>query len=87
MTARKVKKQPSRDSRTNISHTLESKRLKQLTIIQLHANIHQQKSIYYNRVASKLVKFKKSRETPAVTRESTKSHHRELQDQNKKPAY
>ena len=58
MKAGKVKKQSSRNSRINLSHTLEGKTLNQLTFIQLHANIQQQKSIYYNRGASKLVSWK-----------------------------
>ena len=61
MRAGKVKKQSSRNSRINLSHTLESKTLNQLTFIQLHANIQQQKSIYYDRGASKLVKLKSQR--------------------------
>ena len=63
MKAGKVKKQSSRNSRINLSHTLEGKILNQLTIIQLHANIQQQKSIYYNRGASKLVSW----ESPGTT--------------------
>ena len=58
MKAGKVKKQSSRNSRINLSHTLEGNKPNQLTIIQLHANIQQQKSIYYNREASKLVSWK-----------------------------
>ena len=86
MTAGKVEKQSSRNPRTNLSYTPEGKRPDQLTIIKLHANIQQQKSIYYNRGASKLLKLKKSRDIPAVTRESAKSHTRKLQDQNNRPA-
>ena len=63
MKAGKVKKQSSRNSRINLSHTLEGKNLNQLTIIQLHANIQQQKSIYYNRGASNLVSW----ESPGTT--------------------
>ena len=63
MKAGKVKKQSSRNSRINLSHTLEGKNLNQLTITQLHANIQQQKSIYYNRGASKLVSW----ESPGTT--------------------
>ena len=63
MKAGKVKKQSSRNSRINLSHTLEGKNLNQLTIIQLHANIQQQESIYYNRGASKLVSW----ESPGTT--------------------
>ena len=70
MKAGKVKKQSSRNSRINLSHTLEVKRPNQLTSIQLLANIQQQKLMYYNRKASKLVKSKeKSKDNPAVTRE------------------
>ena len=58
MKAGKVKKQSSRNSRINLSHTLEGKNLNQLSIIELHTNIRQQKSIYYNRAASKLVSWK-----------------------------
>ena len=58
MKAGKVKKQSSRNSRINLSHTLEGKNPNQLTIKKLHANIQQQKSIYYNRGASKLVSWK-----------------------------
>ena len=58
MKAGKVQKQSSRNSRINLSHTLEGKNHNQLTIIQLHANIQQQKSMYYNRGASKLVSWK-----------------------------
>ena len=71
MKAEKVKKQSSHNSSTNLSHNLEGKRPNQLTIIQLHANKQQQKSIYYNRGASKLVKLKKSRNQLAVTLEQT----------------
>ena len=60
MKAGKVKKQSSRNSRTNLSHTLEEKRPNQLTIIQLHAK---------STAANILVKLKKSKDTPAVTRE------------------
>ena len=65
----KVKKQSSRNSRINLSHTLEGNKPNQLTIIQLHANIQQQKLIYYNRGASKLVKFENVQDNPAVTPE------------------
>ena len=58
MKAGKVKKQSSRNSRMNLSHTLEGKTLNQLTFKQLHANKKQQKLIYYNRGASKLVSWK-----------------------------
>ena len=58
MKAGKMKKQSSRNSRINLSHSLEGKNPNQLTIIQLDANIQQQKSIYYNRGASKLVSWK-----------------------------
>ena len=58
MKAGKVKKQSSRNSRMNLSHTLDGKTLNQLTFIQLHANTQQQKSIYYNRGASKLLSWK-----------------------------
>ena len=58
MKAGKVKKQSSRNSRINLSHTLEGKNPNQLTIKTLHAKIQQQKSIYYNRGASKLVMWK-----------------------------
>ena len=58
MKAGKIKKQSSRNSRINLSHTLEGKKPNQLTIIQLRANIQQQRLIYYNRGASKLVNWK-----------------------------
>ena len=58
MKAVKVKKQSSRNSRINLNHTLEGKNPNELTIIQLHANIQQQKLKYYKRKASKLVKLK-----------------------------
>ena len=54
-------KQSSRNSRINLSHTPEGNKPNQLTIIQLHANIEQQKLIYYSRKASKLVKLKSQR--------------------------
>ena len=63
MKAEKAQKQSSRNSRINLSHTLEGKNLNQLTFIQLHANIEQQKSIYYNRGASKLASW----ESPGTT--------------------
>ena len=87
MKAAKTKKQSSRNSRKDLSHTLEAKNPNKLTIIQLNANIQQQKSIYYNSGAGKLVKLKKSWDTTAVFRESTKSHPRKLQDQNNRPAF
>ena len=58
MNAGKEKKQSSRNSRINLSHTLEGKNPNQLTIKKLHANIQQQKSIYDNRDAGKLVSLK-----------------------------
>ena len=58
MKAGEVKKQPSRNSRIKLIHILGGKNPNQLTIIQLHANIKQKKSIYYNRGASKLVSWK-----------------------------
>ena len=61
MKAGKVKKQSSRNSGINLSHTPEGKKPNQLTIIQIHANIEQQKLIYYSRKASKLVKLKSQR--------------------------
>ena len=39
MKAGKVKKQSSRNSGINLSHTPEGKKPNQLTIIQIHANI------------------------------------------------
>ena len=36
---------------------------------------------------AKLVELKKLRDTPAVTRESTNSHPRTLQERNNRPAY
>ena len=61
MKAGKVKKLSSRNSRINLSHTLEVKIPNQLTSIRLHANIQHQKLMYYNRKASKLVKLKSQR--------------------------
>ena len=71
MKAGEVKKQTSRNSRINLSHTLEGKNLNQLTTIQLHVNIQQGTSVYYNRGASNLVMLKKSRNQLAVTLEQT----------------
>ena len=87
MTAGEVYKKSSRNSRINLSHTLGATKPNQLKFKQLQTNIQQQRPIYYNRGASNIVKFKKSKNNPAATRESTNSHPRKLKDQNNKPAY
>ena len=61
MTVVKVKKQSSRNSRMNLSHTLEGNKTKPTSN---HTGTHKHratKSIYYNRKASELVKLKSQR--------------------------
>ena len=68
MTVGKVNKHSSRNSRINLSYTLESNKTKPTTN---HTGTHKHttaKSKYYNRKASKLVKLK-CQNNPAVTRE------------------
>ena len=87
MKAGKAKKQSSLNSRINLSQTLEGKNPNQLTIIQLHENKQQQKSIYHNRGASKLISCKSQQPTSRNSRKKLSHSLESKKDQTNQPAY
>ena len=71
MTARKVERQSSRNSKINLSHTIEGSKTKTTnnhTITHKHTSA---KITYFNRGAGKLVILKKSKNNTTVTPEIT----------------
>ena len=87
MTTGEAKKQSKLNSGTNLSHTLERKRIKQINNHTVTQDYTAAKIKLAQQKICKPVQLKKPRTKPAATRVSTKPHPRKLLDQKNPPAY